>query len=54
MEQNIEERVQKARQASVIGGIAKFLYYISPLGYFFNYQQHKLCKDITYGVWKRS
>lgn len=54
MEQDIENRVQKARSESTIGGLIKFMYYISPVGYLFNYPQHKLCRDVTFAVWNKS
>jgi hypothetical protein len=53
-QERINEEIEKAKHKSVIGGLIKYLYYISPLGYLFNYEKHKLCRDVTVQVWQKS
>lgn len=51
---DVQETVAKAKQQSAIGGLFKYLYYISPIGYLFSYQKHVLCREITAKVWQQS
>ncbi len=45
--EHIKQCIESAKQESKALGIIKYFYYVSPLGWMFSYDKHKLTIEIT-------